>query len=206
MVRDVIPGNATVGTLLSAASPRITVACATPGAPECPSADVMSWYEVRMRRDGVAGGAIFMVTVHVTGVGDGNTDARARRLPGPPRPQPGEDESYVLECSAGVAIPPNDNRRTATTRSSMDPVDAPAAATCTVTSPHLVGALRGLETMAHLAHARAVPLPLRVSDTPRFPYRGNLAYPRESLIDTTIFTEVMLKTIHVLVVLLQRKT
>lgn len=155
----------------------------------------MSWYEARMRRDGVAGGAIGMVTVHVMDVDDSSTDVHARRLPEPPRPQPGEDESYILECTAAsaVAAPANTDRRMGTTRS-MGTTDSRTAATCTVTSPRLVGALRGLETMAHLAHARAIPLPLRVSDTPRFPYRGNHACPRGSL------TKVTVETLHVQVV------
>ena len=42
-------------------------------------------------------------------------------------------------------------------------------------SAHSVyGALRGLETLAHLAHAGSLPVPLMISDAPRYPYRGLL--------------------------------
>ena len=64
----------------------------------------------------------------------------------------GADESYALKCS---------------------PV-ANGAGTCTVVASHTVGALRGLETLAHLAHAASIPLPLSTTDAPRFPYRGLL--------------------------------
>ena len=48
---------------------------------------------------------------------------------------------------------------------------------CTITAPETVGALRGLETLAHFAYATAntsLPLPLTVVDSPAFPYRGLL--------------------------------
>ena len=59
----------------------------------------------------------------------------------------GTDESYLLACSAQQ---------------------------CTVSANSTVGAVRGLETLAHLAHAQHIPQPLRLFDEPRFPYRGLL--------------------------------
>jgi hexosaminidase len=44
-----------------------------------------------------------------------------------------------------------------------------------VSAVETVGVLRGLETLAHLAHAAAtLELPLTVADSPRYPYRGLL--------------------------------
>jgi hexosaminidase len=60
----------------------------------------------------------------------------------------GTDESYTLSCSARGA--------------------------CRVSANSTVGAARGLESLAHLAHAQRIPLPLEVFDEPRFPYRGLL--------------------------------
>ena len=70
-----------------------------------------------------------------------------------------------------------------------------ADSSCTITAAETVGALRGLETLAHLAHSYApggckpqpgggqgrcgrpggpLPMPLTLADSPRFPYRGLL--------------------------------
>jgi hypothetical protein len=42
---------------------------------------------------------------------------------------------------------------------------------CVIVAAEGVGALRGLETLAHLAHAGPLPLPLVIEDSPRYPYR-----------------------------------
>ncbi|HZB43852.1 MAG TPA: family 20 glycosylhydrolase [Pyrinomonadaceae bacterium] len=72
------------------------------------------------------------------------------RAAGPPTPELGQDESYVLEVSERQAF---------------------------VNAPTVVGALRGLETFLQLVTADAggyfVP-EARVSDAPRFPWRGLL--------------------------------
>ena len=65
--------------------------------------------------------------------------------------RPGMDEGYRLRCGASAG-----------------------RGACSVSAPEAVGALRGLETLSHLAHAGPLPLPLDLSDSPRFPYRGLL--------------------------------
>ena len=50
-----------------------------------------------------------------------------------------------------------------------------AGSGCTVRAAETVGAVRGLETLAHLAHAGPLPMPLTIQDSPRFPCAARLA-------------------------------
>ena len=61
---------------------------------------------------------------------------------------PALNESYVLSCNS--------------------------AGSCELTAETFVGALRGLETLAHIAHVGWLQLPLQVLDRPQYSYRGLL--------------------------------
>ena len=146
-------GNATGGTALAAASPALAIKCSSGG---CPNTDQLAWYEQRLRADAPdelrsgsqhptvapTGGLVATISVSVA------ESAHTAMLPD-------TDESYSLACEEGAGDFGGDT----------------AGGSCTVHSTSTTGALRGLETLAHLAQAQAIPVPLKLHDSPRFPYR-----------------------------------
>ena len=76
---------------------------------------------------------------------------------------PHMNESYTLDCAMPMA-----------TARISDSDSSIFTATCTIKSAEVVGAVRGLETLAHLAFGASLPLPLHIADSPRYPYRGLL--------------------------------
>jgi hypothetical protein len=143
-------GNATGGTALAAASPALAIKCLSGG---CPDAAQFAWYEQRLRADApdeLRSGSQHP-TVAPTGGLVGTVSVSVAEAVHTV-PLPGTDESYSLACEAGGG--------------------SGNTGSCTVRSGSTTGALRGLETLAHLAQVQAIPLPLLLHDSPRFPYRG----------------------------------
>jgi hexosaminidase len=140
-------GKVSAGQALAAAAKALTVRCVVPdGSRGCPSPEALAWYERRVRADGSsAAGAEALNRSVVSSV---TVDVAAAERSGM---GVRTDESYVLSCSS-----------------------ARAGGECKVSANSTVGAVRGLETLAHLAHAQHIPLPLQLFDEPRFPYRGLL--------------------------------
>ena len=144
-----VRGDTTAGDTFGVAAPGFVVRCDNSSG-GCPTAEVLAWYQQRIRAD--------------------SSPRRWRSTLGQSKPalvvqvlvevrsplralSPLMNESYGLHCNTETG----------------------GAAGCTVRAVEAVGALRGLETLAHLTHASAVPLPLALAaDNPRFPYRGLL--------------------------------
>ena len=142
-------GNATGGTALAGASSALAIKCSSGG---CPNPDQLAWYQQRLRADApddLCSGSQHptvppaggLVATVSVSVTEG---AHTVMLPD-------TDESYSLACEKGAG-------------------DA-GVGSCTVRSTSTTGALRGLETLAHLAQSQAIPVPLKLHDSPRFPYR-----------------------------------
>jgi hypothetical protein len=147
-------GNATGGTALAGASPALAIKCSSGG---CPNPVQLAWYQQRLRAD--APDELCSGSQHPTVAPTGGLvatisvsvteGAHTVMLPD-------TDESYSLACEKGAG-------------------DA-GGGSCTVRSTSTTGALRGLETLAHLAQAQAIPVPLKLHDSPRFPYRKCLSW------------------------------
>ena len=116
----------------------------------CPAVDVLRWYETRIQASAARQASVSVATATVSGV---RVSVRARSASAVPLPS--TNESYSLTCGA---------REEANGTTVL----------CAVSAEETVGALRGLETLAHLAHAGPLPLPLSLTDAPRYPYRGLL--------------------------------
>jgi hypothetical protein len=114
----------------------------------CPSAATLMWYQQRISTSAATSAIVRARRNSSTGRSVGIVYVATVHIRSATRDlTPSMNESYTLKC---------------------------ADESCTVTATETVGALRGLETLAHLAHAGSLPLPLTVSDSPRYPYRGLL--------------------------------
>ena len=139
-------GNATGGSEHAAPSATIEVKCAAGGG--CPNAEQLEWYEQRLQADAPDG--LSTGSQHPTVAPSGglvHTVSCSVAEDTHTVMLPDTNESYRIECRTGA---------------------------CDVSSATTIGALRGLETLAHLAHDHAIPIPLTLRDAPRFPYRGLL--------------------------------
>lgn len=135
-------GNASGGSVHAGTSASVTVGCSGGG---CPKPEALQWYQQRLRTD--APGEPSNCSQHPTSAPAGGlvgTVSVSVASDDYTVILPDSDESYRISCAAGA---------------------------CAVSSASTVGAIRGLETLAHLAHDQAIPMPLTLTDAPRFPYR-----------------------------------
>lgn len=135
-------GNASGGSRYAGTSTSIVVSCSGGG---CPKAQALGWYQERLRGDAT---------------GDPNNSSQ-HPIKAPTGGVVSTVSVRVLEDNHTVMLPDTDESYQISCH----------AAACTVSSVSTVGAIRGLETLAHLAHDQAIPIPLTLSDAPRFPYR-----------------------------------
>jgi hypothetical protein len=151
-----IGGAGDANTVLAAFTHNFRVRCS--GA--CPTPAALGWYEERIQasirvHSLFGGGAAWPSGSRQCLVSDvavlvtGGTRLLLR---------PSMNESYTVRCNTSSSSSSNSN------------------CSCVVAAPETVGAIRGLETLAQLAHASGttLPIPLTVIDSPRFPYRGLL--------------------------------
>ena len=147
-----VHGNATGGSQHAGASATIKVQCgggSGDGGGGCPNSQQLGWYQQRLRADAPD---------------PPNSDSQHPIVP----PTGGLITTVSVSVTQGahtVMLPDTDESYT---------IDCHAGAACHIGSVTTTGALRGLETLAHLAHGQAIPIPLTLSDAPRFPYRGLL--------------------------------
>eukprot|EP01045_Picozoa_sp_COSAG04_P019845 COSAG04_NODE_1967_length_5113_cov_5.084421_4_plen_318_part_00 len=162
-------GNASGGSQHAGTAASVEVTCSGGG---CPKPEALSWYRQRLRADAPgepdsrsqhpitapAGGLIATVTVTVA------AEEHTVMLPD-------TDESYKITCQPGTC---DVSSATTVSRHDIAGIWVAFFSRCQRSRCGQVGALRGLETLAHLAHDQAIPMPLALSDAPRYPYRGLL--------------------------------
>lgn len=141
----------------------------------CPTTAALGWYQRRIQASAATHSALSEI------------DRLNQRQHSPPAPE-GSVSAVTVHVSSrsGASLLPTMNE--SYTLACSD-------SSCTITAAESVGALRGLETLAHLAHnyvpgscgrpqpghtqgrcgsAGPLPMPLTLADSPRFPYRGLL--------------------------------
>ena len=174
-------GVVSAGHGSAALSPVFEVTCTCTSAPAWHS--TLQWYEARIRASAVA---------HAPQAAT-PTDAEA---PTVPATTPRENAAAAVPVAAGVHVEIKaaeqeimvgpGMREGYTLNCTMN-----SSAWCTIKAQEAVGALRGLETLAHLAHAGPLPVPLFIADSPRYPYRGLLIDSARRFLNTATLKRVL---------------
>ena len=139
----------------------------------CPTSAALSWYERRIQASATTHSALL----------ERDRLAGGQRGPSPSAASVSAVTVHVSGSPSDTLLPTMNESYTLVCTDSS----------CTITAAETVGAVRGLETLAHLAHNYApggckpqaggqgrcasvgpLPVPLTLADSPRFPYRGLL--------------------------------
>ena len=174
-------GPTSAGTETATFTHDFAVHCTGSG---CPTTAALGWYQQRIQASAATHAAL------------SESDRLNQRQHSPPPPK-GSVSAVTVHVSSGASASLLPTMNESYTLACSD-------SSCTITAAESVGALRGLETLAHLAHnyvpgscrpqpgggqgrcgsAGPLPMPLTLADSPRFPYRGLLIdSARECAID-----------------------